>query len=93
MHCNAPYKLMDKLVPIIGQIVHVTHEPKIVVFMVQVIILITSSLMKDMKKNRVNMNRLAITMFHISPWTSWCLLLDKLSMLHMNQRLFCSDGR
>lgn len=53
MHCNAPYKLMDKLVLIIGQIVHVTHEPKIVVFMVQVIILITNSLMKNMKKKKI----------------------------------------
>jgi hypothetical protein len=48
MHCNAPYKFMDKLLPIHVQTVHVTHEPKIVVFMVQVIILIISSLMKDM---------------------------------------------
>jgi hypothetical protein len=53
MHCNAPYKPVDKLVPITGQIVHVTHEPKIVVFMVQVIIIITSSLMEDMKKKQI----------------------------------------
>ncbi len=58
-----------------------THEPKIDVFMGGDH---TNYKLVDEKheQDKFNMNRVAIIMLHISPWTCWCLLLDKLSMLH-----------
>jgi hypothetical protein len=39
------------------------------------------------EQDKFNISRLAITMFHISPWTCWCLLLDKLSILHNEPKI------
>ncbi len=60
-----------------------THEPKIDVFMGGDHINY-KFIDEKHQQDKFNMNRVAITMLHISPWTGWCLLLDKLSMLHMN---------